>query len=125
MSKIPKNTFNIDNVLNYLLKRRMALSLTQGDLAERIGLSANSRAIIHRIEQGTRTISLEEFVDICRALRLDPWRLLKDEAIIIPVTSKDYEDELVFMKAKNRQLTADNRRLERQLRQYESPEKAA
>ncbi len=107
--------FNIDKIRKLFTDRRERLRLTQGDLAQRIGFPEGSRAIIHRIEQGTRNITLEEYVDLCHALRIDAWRPLKDRQIVIPVTSSDYEAELQFMLDRIKSLEAENKRLQRDL----------
>lgn len=49
-------------------------SLTQDQLAERIGISPS---FLGHIERGTRVASLETFVEICNALNVSPEYLLQ------------------------------------------------
>lgn len=71
--------FNVDLIRDFIAARRLALELTQGELAEAIGMSEkHGAALIHRIENGKRKISIEEYVKICEALLIEPhipiWR---------------------------------------------------
>ncbi len=49
--------------------RRVALHMTQEELATRTGISA---PFLGHIERGSRVASLETFVQLCRVLRITP-----------------------------------------------------
>jgi transcriptional regulator with XRE-family HTH domain len=55
-------------------KRRIALGLSQEELAERADLH---RTYISDIERGSRNVSLENIKRIAGALKVEPWELLK------------------------------------------------
>lgn len=68
-----------DYVYNLLFGARIKyyrerLSLTQKELAEKIGY--NSSAVISRIEKGLQTIPLSKLLDFCEALQCEPYDLL-------------------------------------------------
>jgi len=52
---------------------RKVRNLTQRDIARRMG---QPRSFIGKIENGTRGVSVVEFVEICRAIGTDPRRIL-------------------------------------------------
>lgn len=60
-------------VARELRAARLAAGMTQRQLGARVDLPASA---ISAMEQGTRGISVEEFVLIARALGVDPKRLL-------------------------------------------------
>jgi transcriptional regulator with XRE-family HTH domain len=53
---------------------RETSGLTQLGLASRIG---KPQSFISKIESGERRLDIVEFITICRALGLEPWRLLR------------------------------------------------
>jgi len=57
-----------------LVARRKELGFSQADLADRIG---NHQQFVGRYEIGERRLDVVEFVDIARALELDPLDLLR------------------------------------------------
>lgn len=56
--------------------RRKEMNLTQGELAEKAGVSAS---FMGHIERGTRVISLETFVALCNTLHFTPNEMLAAE----------------------------------------------
>lgn len=58
-----------------LRSRRQELGLSQQVLAERLGLH---KQFISRVELGERRLDVVEFVDLARALELDPAKLVAD-----------------------------------------------
>lgn len=61
-------------VIEQLAARRRELGLTQQQVADRLGLH---KQFISRVELGERRLDLVEFVDVARALELDPARLVE------------------------------------------------
>lgn len=55
-------------------KRRLALGLTQRELAEKLGFDSHST--IAKIEKGVRSTPLDKLPDFCRVLRCQPTELL-------------------------------------------------
>lgn len=70
-----------DNVRLYRKQR----NLTQLELAERADLSVDS---IKRVERGSRTMSLENFMRIVEALDVSVSYLLYESPNIIPITER-------------------------------------
>jgi transcriptional regulator with XRE-family HTH domain len=62
-------------VIERLRLRRQELGLSQQTLAERLGLH---KQFISRVELGERRLDVVEFVDLVRALELDPAKVLKE-----------------------------------------------
>jgi transcriptional regulator with XRE-family HTH domain len=62
-------------VIERLRLRRQELGLSQQTLAERLGLH---KQFISRVELGERRLDVVEFVDLARALELDPAKVLKE-----------------------------------------------
>ncbi len=56
-----------------LMTERAAAGLTQRDLAERLG---RLHSFIGKIETGTRHINVIEFIELARALDVEPTKLL-------------------------------------------------
>ena len=57
-----------------MIKARKATGLTQQELAKRLH---KPQSFVAKYEGGERRIDVVEFVTICRALEVDPIRLLK------------------------------------------------
>ena len=57
-----------------MIKARKTAGLTQHELAKRLH---KPQSFIAKYEGGERRIDVVEFVTICRALEMDPMRLLK------------------------------------------------
>ena len=57
-----------------MIKARKATGLTQQELAKRLH---KPQSFVAKYEGGERRIDVVEFVTICRALEVDPMRLLK------------------------------------------------
>lgn len=64
-------------VIERLKLRRQELGLSQQALAERLGLH---KQFVSRVELGERRLDFVEFVDLVRALELDPGKLVADIA---------------------------------------------
>ena len=62
-----------DHLRRLLATARKVRNLTQRDLAARMG---QPRSFVGKIENGTRAVSVVEFVTICRAIGADPRRIL-------------------------------------------------
>ena len=58
-----------------LVSARKAARLSQGELASRL---KTSQTVIARIEIGERRIDVVEFIDLTKALRLDPRTILTE-----------------------------------------------
>jgi len=58
-----------------LAEARRAAGLTQVDLAKKLG---RPQSFISKVEQGERRLDVIEFLEIGRALRVDPRRFLGD-----------------------------------------------
>ena len=58
-----------------LLSARKAARLSQTELAGRL---KTSQTVIARIESGERRVDVVEFIDMARALRLDPKEVLSE-----------------------------------------------
>jgi transcriptional regulator with XRE-family HTH domain len=61
-------------LIEQLISRRKELGLSQAKLAERIG---NHQQFVGRFELGERRLDVIEFVDIAKALDLDPMELIR------------------------------------------------
>lgn len=72
--------------------RRRELNMTQASLAEAIGVSTS---FIGHIERGSRKLSLETLVHLCRALQTNPDTLLSFASFSFspeqPLTKKEME----------------------------------
>ena len=53
---------------------RLNASITQRELAEKL---CKPQSFISKYESGERRVDVEEFVDICRALEVDPSDVIK------------------------------------------------
>lgn len=62
------------NIVARLVAARRAQSLTQVQLAERLG---RSTSFVFRVEAGARHLDVAEFIMIARALEIDPYELLR------------------------------------------------
>ena len=60
-------------VIDLLKRRRLELGLSQQALAERIGVH---KQFVSRVELGERRLDVVEFVDVARALGLEPGTLV-------------------------------------------------
>lgn len=58
-----------------LVQARKAAGLSQQELASRL---KTSQTVIARIETGERRVDVVEFIDLARALRTDPHRVLDE-----------------------------------------------
>jgi transcriptional regulator with XRE-family HTH domain len=58
-----------------LVAGRKSAGLSQQELATRL---KTSQTVVARIEIGERRVDVIEFIDIARALRLDPHKILED-----------------------------------------------
>ena len=58
---------------NALVEARKTAGLSQQDLASRL---KTSQTVIARIETGERRVDVVEFIDLARALRIDPHKVL-------------------------------------------------
>ena len=58
-----------------LADARHAAGLTQVDLAKKLG---RPQSVISKVEQGERRLDVVEFLEVARALRVDPGRWLAD-----------------------------------------------
>ncbi len=67
----------LDTLAGHIRTRRKAIGITQEQLAERAGLSAN---YIARLEIGSNTPSLPALISISKALGMQTFELLKVEA---------------------------------------------
>jgi transcriptional regulator with XRE-family HTH domain len=63
----------LQDVLERIRSRRMALGLTQKEVADRLDWA---RTTVSAIELGRQALSLEHLVHLACALRVDPWQLL-------------------------------------------------
>lgn len=60
-------------LLDCLKEARIQSGLAQKRISERLG---KSRGYLYKVESGQRRIDLVEFVQLCRAMELDPNRVL-------------------------------------------------
>lgn len=70
------NTLDYYGIGQKIKSSRLELGLSQEKAAELCGISAS---FYGNIERGTRKMSLETFVDICRALNISSDSILSDE----------------------------------------------
>ncbi len=100
-----KAKFNIDRIREIFRERRARLEMTQDELGARVGWTKiSARAIVHRIENGPRNLMLEEYVRICCALEIAPWRPLKDGQIVIPIGNTDAQIRILELERENAKL---------------------
>jgi ribosome-binding protein aMBF1 (putative translation factor) len=59
---------------NALVEARKTAGLSQQELASRL---KTSQTVIARIETGERRVDVVEFIDLARALRIDPHKVLE------------------------------------------------
>jgi transcriptional regulator with XRE-family HTH domain len=62
-------------IIAMLIERRREMGMTQAELAELYG---EDQSFVSRVERRQRRIDVWEFVRWCRALRLNPGKLLAD-----------------------------------------------
>lgn len=70
----------MNNLTNYgknIKKRRIEIGMSQLDLALAVGYT--DRSTISKIESGVNDITVEKFVEIARALNIEPVNLLELE----------------------------------------------
>ena len=73
--RLPKRATDIDRALAERIRaRRIALGMTQQQLAERIGVTYQQA---HKYERGSNRLSIGRLVAICGALTIEPSELLK------------------------------------------------
>ena len=76
VGRSPKRATHIDLALaKHIRARRVALGLTQQELAERIGVSLQQT---HKYETGRNRLSIGRLVAICQALTIELRELLED-----------------------------------------------
>ena len=77
MPKPRKSAFEAPyvEIIDRLIARRRELGMTQTDLANAYG---EDQSFISRVERRQRRIDVWEFVQLCRALRIEPGSLLHD-----------------------------------------------
>jgi transcriptional regulator with XRE-family HTH domain len=64
-------------MLELLARTRKAAGLTQQDLAGRLG---RPQSFVSKVELGERRLDVIEFLELCRAIGMDPHQLLDDIA---------------------------------------------
>jgi transcriptional regulator with XRE-family HTH domain len=64
-------------MLELLVRTRKAAGLTQQDLAGRLG---RPQSFVSKVELGERRLDVIEFLELCRAIGVDPHQLLDDIA---------------------------------------------
>lgn len=64
----------MEDYIAKLRQRRIELGMTQEELAKRLGYS--ERSAIAKIETGVNELTVKKFVDMCRALSVDPADIL-------------------------------------------------
>ncbi len=57
-----------------MIKVRKAKRLPQWELAERIG---RSQSYVAKYESGKRRLDVVEFVEVAKALHVEPWRIIR------------------------------------------------
>src|SRR5208282_1640142 len=57
-----------------MIKVRKAKRLPQWELAQRIG---RSQSYVAKYESGKRRLDVVEFLEVAKALRVDPWRIIR------------------------------------------------
>jgi transcriptional regulator with XRE-family HTH domain len=62
-------------IIDRLVRRRRAIGMTQADLASAYG---EDQSFISRVERRQRRVDVYEFVRLCRALQIEPARILAD-----------------------------------------------
>lgn len=60
-------------------RRRKELGMSTQDLAEALGVKAQS---VNRIERGDKGLSMDTFLAVCRVLKISPEELLRDHLTI-------------------------------------------
>jgi len=70
---MPKSGPAYEALIEILIAEREAAGLTQRELAERLN---RLHSFIGKIETGTRHINVIEFIEVARALNVEPTRLL-------------------------------------------------
>lgn len=77
------------HLLELLVERRNAAGLAQSQLADRLG---RPQSFVSKFERGERRLDVIEFLEVCRHLETDPYRLLRSvEEVGNPAAS--VEDE--------------------------------
>ena len=57
-----------------MIRVRKAKRLPQWELAQRIG---RSQSYVAKYESGKRRLDVVEFLEVAKALRIDPWRIIR------------------------------------------------
>ncbi len=65
----------LPEVVRSIRKTRIHLDLTQADLARALG---RPQSFVSKFERGERRLDVIEFLDVARALSLDPMRVIAD-----------------------------------------------
>lgn len=71
---MPEQRSEYQTLREILIDARTKAGLTQRDLAARI---QRGQSVIGKIENGMRNINVIEFIEVARALEIDPAKLLK------------------------------------------------
>jgi transcriptional regulator with XRE-family HTH domain len=61
--------------LSFLKESRISAGITQVELAKKLG---TSQSVISKCEIGERRVDLIEFINICKVLKLDPIKAIKN-----------------------------------------------
>lgn len=74
---MPKTIFGGEHrhLVAVLVEARRASGLTQAELAAKVG---KDQSFVSIIERGQRRVDLLEFVDLARAMKVEPTRLFAD-----------------------------------------------
>ena len=94
---LPKRATDIDRALAERIRaRRIALGITQQQLAEQIGVTFQQA---HKYETGRNRLSIGRLAVICRALAIEPSELLKDLAPAVgPEPGEVERDQMALAK---------------------------
>ncbi|MFZ5756940.1 MAG: helix-turn-helix domain-containing protein [Pseudomonadota bacterium] len=61
-------------LLTLLLEARRKAAITQTDLADKLG---RPQSFVSKYERGERRLDVVEFLEVCRGIGADPYKLLK------------------------------------------------
>jgi transcriptional regulator with XRE-family HTH domain len=96
VGRSPKRATHIDLALaKHIRARRVALGLTQQELAERIGVSLQQT---HKYETGRNRLSIGRLVAICQALTIELSELLEDMASVAGSQAPGTKDHRPMMR---------------------------